>query len=226
MKRRLKKIKNRLRLHREGRNTLLIVLGGLLLLNVLFLFFLPALVPYSAAASLLVLIFFLQFFRHPGRLLTFRDNSMVYAPADGEVVAIEEVFEEEYFKEKRIQISIFMSPFNVHVNRNPIGGEVRYTAYHPGRYLVAWHPKSSAENERTTVVLESTFGAVLIRQIAGAVARRIVLYLKEGQTVEQGEELGFIKFGSRVDVLLPLDIDILVKTGQRVKANKDRLAAW
>jgi len=159
----------------------------------------------------------------PGWLMM-PDDNLVYAPADGKIVAIEEVNEDEYFEDKRIQVSIFMSPTNVHVNRNPIGGTVNYFRYHPGKYLVAWHPKSSTENERTTVVIGNGDTEILLRQIAGAVAKRIVNYLNVGEEVEQGAEMGFIKFGSRVDLFLPLDTKIEVKLNQKVKGNRTVIA--
>lgn len=177
-----------------------------------------------ALVSLMLFGLVVQFFRIPNRLLT-TGETQVIAPADGTIVVIEETEEGEYFKSRRRQISIFMSPLNVHVNRNPVSGIVRYFKYYPGKYLVAWHPKSSTENERTTVVIESASGAqVLMRQIAGAVARRIIWYVKEGQPVEQGQEMGFIKFGSRVDVFLPLDAKINVKLGDRTKGGVTVLA--
>ena len=149
---------------------------------------------------------------------------MVYAPADGKVVVIEEVEEPEFFQEKRLQISIFMNPANVHVNRNPIGGEVKYYKYHPGKYLVAWHPKSSTENERTTSVINNGKHDILVRQIAGAMAKRIVNYLKPGQQVTQGEDMGFIKFGSRVDIFLPLGTKVNVALEEKVKGNLSVIA--
>ena len=170
--------------------------------------------------SLLFLVPLLIFFRNPTRTVATLDNNLIYSPCDGKVVTIEEVEENEYFKEKRIQVSIFMSPLNVHVNRNPIAGEVKYSKYHPGKYLVAWHPKSSTENERTTIVLKNGKNEVLFRQIAGALARRIVNYLKAGDQVEQGADMGFIKFGSRVDLYLPLDAKINVKMGDIAKGNE------
>jgi phosphatidylserine decarboxylase len=169
------------------------------------------------AAILLLLFLILQFFRNPKRLIEF-DETSVLAPVDGKVVVIEEVFEKEFFNEKRLQISIFMSPINVHVTRYPASGKVVYSKYHKGKYLVAWHPKASEENERTTVVVETKkFGNVLYRQIAGALAKRIVNYAKEGDMAVQGEDSGFIKFGSRVDVFLPLGTPIKVKLNQKVK---------
>ena len=154
-------------------------------------------------AALLLLIIILQFFRNPKRTVVLNENHII-APVDGKVVVIEEVFESEYFKDKRLQISIFMSPINVHVTRYGLSGLVKFSKYHPGKFLVAWHPKASEENERTTIVIENkTFGEVLYRQIAGALARRIVNYAQEGMQVIQGTDAGFIKFGSRVDVFLP-----------------------
>ncbi len=193
----------------------------LLALNLLAYFYLfsdnSTAIALLAVVSLIVFILVVQFFRIPTRLLT-TGELQVIAPADGKVVVIEETTENEYFQDRRRQISIFMSPLNVHVNRNPVSGIVRYFKYFPGKYLVAWHPKSSTENERTTVVIQLTNGAeVLLRQIAGAVARRIIWYVKEGQPVKQGEELGFIKFGSRVDVFLPLDAQVNVKIGDVMK---------
>src|SRR5690606_32733462 len=158
----------------------------------------------------------ISFFRIPQRTHTIDDNAVV-APADGTVVAIEEVQADEYFKDRRIQVSIFMSPLNVHVNRNPITGKVAYSKYHKGKYLVAWHPKTSTENERHTVDYRKNGKENLVKQIAGALARRIVNYLKEGQQVRQGDEMGFIKFGSRVDLLLPLDAKVLAKIGDKPK---------
>jgi len=169
------------------------------------------------AAILLTLFLILQFFRNPKRIAAL-DETSVLSPVDGKVVVIEEVFEKEFFNEKRLQVSIFMSPINVHVTRYPASGKVVYSEYHKGKYLVAWHPKASEENERTTVVVETAkFGNVLYRQIAGAMAKRIVNYAKEGDMAVQGEDSGFIKFGSRVDVFLPLGTPIKVKLNQKVK---------
>jgi phosphatidylserine decarboxylase len=173
---------------------------------------------------LIVLFLILQFFRNPKRDFKLKTNQVLSA-VDGEVVVIEEVFEKEYFKDKRLQISVFMSPLNVHVTRYPVSGNVVFSKYHPGKFLVAWHPKSSEENERTTVVVKSSeFGEVLHRQIAGAVARRIVNYAEEGQEVFQTSDSGFIKFGSRVDVFLPLGTKINVKLKQKVKGGITILA--
>ncbi|MGN6637976.1 MAG: phosphatidylserine decarboxylase family protein, partial [Mucilaginibacter sp.] len=174
--------------------------------------------------SFVLFIIILQFFRSPSFPIQL-DEKNVLCPADGKVVVIEETEESEYLKDKRIQISVFMSPVNVHVNRNPIAGVVKYFRYHPGKYLVAWHPKSSTENERTTIVIENSKGVpVLFRQIAGAMARRIVWYVKEGDKVEQGQQFGFIKFGSRVDVFLPLGTKINVGIGEVVKGGRTILA--
>ena len=173
---------------------------------------------------LVLLILILQFFRNPKRNFT-ADPTAVFSPVDGKVVVIEEVEEPEYFQGKRRQVSVFMSPLNVHVTRYPVGGEVVYSKYHPGKYLVAWHPKASEENERTTVVVKSEkFGDVLYRQIAGALAKRIVNYAKEGESAEQTADSGFIKFGSRVDVFLPLDAKIEVSLNQKVKGGLTVLA--
>lgn len=169
------------------------------------------------AISIFIFLLIIQFFRNPKRL-TQHNEAHVVSPVDGKVVVIEEVFEKEYFKDKRLQVSIFMSPINVHVTRHPIGGVVKYSKYHPGKFLVAWHPKSSEENERTSVVVEnSTAGEVLYRQVAGALAKRIVNYAEEGQEVLQGSDSGFIKFGSRVDVFLPLGTKINVRLNDKVK---------
>ncbi|GET46765.1 phosphatidylserine decarboxylase family protein [Capnocytophaga felis] len=174
--------------------------------------------------ALVFLILVLQFFRNPKRITQKNDNHII-APVDGKVVVIEEVEEKEYFKDKRLQVSIFMSPFNVHVTRYALGGKVVFSKYHPGKYLVAWHPKASEENERTTVVVDNqVFGKVLYRQIAGALAKRIVNYAKEGNVAIQGADAGFIKFGSRVDLYLPLGTKINVELGQTVKGGVDVIA--
>ncbi|HEY9184237.1 MAG TPA: phosphatidylserine decarboxylase family protein [Salegentibacter sp.] len=174
--------------------------------------------------SILLFLLIIQFFRNPKRKTQHNDAHIV-APVDGKVVAIEEVYEKEYFKDKRLQVSIFMSPLNVHVTRHPVGGTVIYSKYHPGKFLVAWHPKSSEENERTTVVVKNILaGEVLYRQIAGALAKRIVNYAEEGSEVIQGSDSGFIKFGSRVDVLLPVDTPLTVKLNQKVKGGLSVIA--
>ena len=175
---------------------------------------------------MVAVIIIIQFFRSPKRNWVQRDGDII-SPADGTVVVIEEVEETEYFNEKRLQVSVFMSPVNVHINRYPISGNLKYYKYHPGLFLVAWHPKSSTENERTTAVVEDNKGrTVLFRQIAGALARRIVFFDKEGKTVEQNEECGFIKFGSRVDLLLPLDVKLNVKLNEKVKGGITTIAKF
>ncbi len=174
--------------------------------------------------ALIQLILVLQFFRNPKRVTPINENHLI-APVDGKVVIIQEVFEKEYFKDQRLQVSIFMSPINVHVTRYPMSGKVTFSKYHPGKYLVAWHPKSSELNERTTIVLKNkTFGEILYRQIAGAVARRIVNYAEEGREVVQGTDAGFIKFGSRVDLFLPLDTPLDIALNDRVKGGVQTLA--
>lgn len=214
-------------IHKEGYKILAFGLITLLVINIMvdiilsentllkwmFLFF-----------SFILYIFVLFFFRLPSRKLE-PDPGLIYAPADGKVVVIEETIEKEYFKDNRLQISIFMSPFNMHSNKYPVSGHIKYVRYHPGNYKVAWHPKSSELNERSSIVIETENGAeILIRQIAGAVARRIVTYAKQDQVVTQGEELGFIKFGSRVDVFLPVGTEIEVPILQQVRANKSIIA--
>lgn len=175
-------------------------------------------------AVVFILVLILQFFRNPKRRTTLEDDTVV-SPVDGKVVVIEEVFENEHFNDKRIQVSVFMSPLNVHVTRYPIGGKVIYSKYHKGKYLVAWHPKASEENERTTVVVENkNFGKVLYRQIAGALAKRIVNYAKQDNDVVQGTDSGFIKFGSRVDVFLPINANIKVELNQRVRGGESIIA--
>ena len=217
-----------MRIHREGTRlltVLFIVLFGALLCLYLFFAGLWLLLTISFILALALFLLVLQFFRNPVRK-TPLNPTYVIAPADGKVVVIEEVFDSEYFNDRRKQVSIFMSPVNVHVNRHPISGNVKYFKYHPGKYLVAWHPKSSLENERTTVVTESEDSRfrVMFRQIAGALARRIVCYAKEGAPAVQGEEFGFIKFGSRVDVLLPLEAEIKVKLGDKTRGGETVLA--
>ena len=185
---------------------------------------LPDIVLYIASGiAVVVFILFAQFFRVPKRSIN-NVEGQITCPSDGKVVVIERVHEPEYFKDERIQVSIFMSPLNVHVQWAPMEGMVRYAVYHAGKYLVAWHPKSSTENERTTLVVESSKGEVLFRQIAGAVARRIKYYVKPGDMVKSGEEVGFIKFGSRIDVFLPLDAEIHVSLDDKVKGRETLLA--
>ncbi len=216
-----------MKIHKEG--IVLILLTLLFSLGVMALVY--QLAPQNAVLHWrtgiccgVIFLIVLQFFRNPNRDIYIADDDIIYAPADGKVVVIEEVHEPEYFQDKRLQISIFMSPTNVHVNRNPIGGRINYFKYHPGKYLVAWHPKSSTENERTTTVIGNDKAEVLLRQIAGALAKRIVNYVQEGEEVKQGTELGFIKFGSRVDLFLPIGSKIEVDLNQKVKGNRTIIA--
>ncbi len=211
-------------IHKEGYKILLATGLFLAAVNYAVFTFFPAALMVIGIISLVLFLLVLQFFRNPPRKIVFTDNNAVYAPADGKIVVIEQTEEGEYFKDKRLQVSIFMSPTNVHVNRNPIGGKINYFKYHPGKYLVAWHPKSSTENERTTVVIDTGDEEVLIRQIAGLMAKRIVNYVDVGEQVEQGEDMGFIKFGSRVDLFLPLDAKLEIKMGQKVKGNRTIIA--
>lgn len=215
--------------HKEGYQT--IALCGLffVILNIVLFYFLPYSMIWLSwvlfIVSFLFFLFIISFFRVPARVLTL-DNNKIVAPADGKVVVIEEAVDQEYFKDKRLQLSIFMSPANVHQNLNPISGEVVYSQYHKGKYLVAWDPKSSTENERHSVVIKHPHSEILVKQIAGAVARRIINYLKPGQKIQQGGELGFIKFGSRVDVLLPVGTKVHVELNQVVKGGITVLASW
>lgn len=212
--------------HKEGHKIILFTAIFLIAVNTMtYLFVNTYWVKFSILAiSIVIFLLILQFFRNPKRLIQM-NNVEVLAPVDGKVVVIEEVFEKEYFKDKRLQVSIFMSPINVHVTRYPIGGTIKYSKYHPGKFLVAWHPKSSEENERTTVVVENpVIGEVLYRQVAGAMAKRIVNYAQEGQEVLQGSDSGFIKFGSRVDVYLPLNTNITVKINDKVIGGKSVIA--
>ncbi len=211
-------------LHKEGYPTILISIGILTLLCYGTHLVAPEwLFKAVVLISIALFVIVLQFFRNPLRSTQSTANQII-APADGKVVVIEEVEETEYFKDKRIQVSIFMSPFNVHVNRYPIGGDVDYAKYHPGKYLVAWHPKSSTENERTTIVVKNNGKAVLFRQIAGALARRIVMYSKTGDKAIAGGEMGFIKFGSRVDLFLPLGTKINVSMQEVVRGGETIIA--
>lgn len=216
-------------IHREGYKTIGIAALIFGVLNVISFAFLSASLPWLAVIIFLItlslFLFIISFFRIPNRALTINDNQVI-CPADGKVVVIEEITDAEYFKDKRIQVSIFMSPANVHVNRNPMSGEVIYNQYHKGKYLVAWHPKSSTENERWSVVVNNNHGAILYKQIAGALAKRICNYTTVGQQIKQGAEYGFIKFGSRVDVLLPLNAEINVQLNQVVKGGVTVLASW
>jgi len=212
------------KIHREGYKIILVSIVLLALLNVGVFYFFPKLLTLAGVISFVLLFLVLQFFRNPRREILVADDNVVYAPADGKIVVIEETSENEYFQDKRLQVSIFMSPTNVHVNRNPISGTVNYFKYHPGKYLVAWHPKSSDENERTTTVISNGDSEILMRQVAGALAKRIVNYLEIGDKVTQGADMGFIKFGSRVDLFLPLNAKIEVQKGDKVKGNLSVIA--
>ena len=212
--------------HKEGYKIIVItfifvVISALLVDNFVGVYWLRMLLLLLIVAFLIII---LQFFRNPKRNTVLNEKQVV-SPVDGKVVVIEEVFEKEFFNEKRLQVSVFMSPINVHVTRYPISGNVIFSKYHPGKFLVAWHPKASEENERTTVVVENeTYGKVLFRQIAGALAKRIVNYAKVGDTVVQGTDSGFIKFGSRVDLFLPLDTNIKVALNQKVRGGESIIA--
>ncbi|MBK9569467.1 MAG: phosphatidylserine decarboxylase family protein [Chitinophagaceae bacterium] len=216
-------------IHKEGYKTIAIcsILFGVI--NLFSFYFLSSSVPLISwiifLGALGLLIFIISFFRIPKRVYTIQEDAIL-APADGKVVAIEEVQADEYFSDRRIQVSIFMSPLNVHVNRNPVSGEVVYSKYHKGKYLVAWHPKSSTENERHSVVYRKSGKEILVKQIAGAVAKRIINYLQPGQQVKQTVEMGFIKFGSRVDLLLPLEAKVQVKIGDKPTGGVTVIALW
>ncbi len=214
-------------IHKEGRKLLFWLLIILTTINIALHYLYPEqdlMLNLVLLGSVIIYLMILQFFRNPSIALPNEDR-LVFAPADGKVVVIEETLEEEYLNERRKQISIFMSPINVHVNRSPVAGVVEYFKYHPGKYLVAWHPKSSFENERTTMVLKQPDGGkILVRQIAGAVARRIKWYVSEGTPLVQGGEFGFIKFGSRVDVFLPLDAEVLINIDDVTKGGRTPIA--
>ncbi len=214
-------------IHKEGYKILIAGFIILVIINIIIVIFLgdETLIKWMVLfLSLGLYVFVLFFFRLPIRELE-PDPGLVYAPADGKVVVIEEAEEKEYFRDMRLQVSIFMSPFNMHSNRYPVSGTINYIKYHNGKYIVAWHPKSSELNERSTIVIKTEKGTeILIRQIAGTVARRVVTYAKESQEVRQGDELGFIKFGSRVDIFLPLGTEIEIPILQQVRANKSIIA--
>lgn len=217
-----------MKIHREGIIIILITLTLVATLNFIIYWIFKNQWTQMAVtvASVIFFLLVVWFFRDPVRKFS-PDASAIISPADGEIVIIQDVTESEYFHDKRIQVSIFMSPLNVHINRYPVDGLVKYYKYHPGKYIVAWHPKSSELNERSTVVISDNSGReILVRQIAGAVARRIVTYAREGNDVRQGGELGFIKFGSRVDIFLPPGTEVRVKVGQKVKGNLDVIASW
>ncbi|WP_423147625.1 phosphatidylserine decarboxylase family protein [Rubrolithibacter danxiaensis] len=214
-------------IHKEGYTSIAICILFIFIINAFTHYYLPDNIWFQRGIylfSFLLFVIVLQFFRSP-KIKTTQNEQHVICPADGKVVVIEETQETEFLKDRRIQVSIFMSPINVHVNRNPVSGIVKYFKYHPGKYLFAWDPKSSTDNERTTIVIETESGIpVLFRQIAGALARRIVWYVKEGDKVEQGDQFGFIKFGSRVDVFLPLGTEVKVNLGDAVKGGITVLA--
>ena len=214
--------------HKEGHTIILIflfaVIADILLLEYILDDGLIKIILQSV--SILILLLILQFFRNPVRN-TIINEKHVISPVDGKVVNIEKVYEKEYFKDERLQVSIFMSPFNVHVTRYPISGKVNFSKYHPGEYLVAWHPKSSEKNERTTIVLENeVVGEILYRQIAGALARRIVNYAEVGENVTQGKDAGFIKFGSRVDLFLPVDSILNIEINQHIRGGEDIISEF
>jgi phosphatidylserine decarboxylase len=214
-------------IHKEGYKTIALCALIFGAINIIFFYFFSASMPMVSwivfGATLIVLLFIISFFRSPKRNFTVAHHQVI-CPADGKVVVIEETIDPEYFKDKRLQVSIFMSPANVHINRIPMSGKVEYSQYHKGKYLVAWSPKSSTENERHSVVIKSDSAEILVKQIAGALAKRIVNYLAVGQRVLQGSEMGFIKFGSRVDVLLPVGTELNVKLNQLVKGGITVLA--
>jgi len=216
-------------IHKEGRTFLFITLVSLFLINWMIIYFFPEprlVQNISIFVSILLYLFFLQFFRNPQRKIKSFPNG-VLAPADGKIVVIEKTQENEYLKKECLQISIFMSIFNVHSNRSPLEGILKYFKYHEGKYLAAWHPKSSIANERTTFVIHNPhYGEILFRQIAGALAKRICWYIKEGELIKQGEEFGFIKFGSRVDIFLPLNVEVKVKLGEKVRSGQTILAEF
>ena len=215
-----------IRFHKEGYKIISItfVIAIAIILGAEKIFDTTLAIKITQVLTLGFVVLILQFFRNPNRKTTL-NNAHIIAPVDGKVVVIEEVEEPEFFKDKRIQVSIFMSPINVHVTRYAMSGKIAYSKYHPGKYLVAWHPKASTENERTTVVIDNEpFGKVLYRQIAGALAKRIVNYAKEGEMVTQGADAGFIKFGSRVDLFLPIGTKINVKLGDKVKGGAQIIA--
>ncbi len=211
-------------IHKEGYFTLIISAIVLFVANGLIYTFFPPIIWFTTFVFVALWLFLVSFFRNPKRTIDQYADDIVYCPADGKIVVIENTNEPEVLKDERIQVSIFMSPLNVHVNRNPISGKIAFFKYHPGAFYKAWNPKASTENERTTVVIENPKGKVLFRQIAGALARRIVWYVSQGDEVKQGEDMGFIKLGSRVDVFLPKDAKVEVKMGQMVSGNKTVLA--
>ncbi len=218
-----------MKIHKEGYASIVVSIIIVAIINLLVYYYVTPRYPLigwlTAVVTLALFFFILSFFRIPKRIHA-QGEDLIVAPCDGTVVVIEEVQADEYFTDKRLQLSIFMSPLNVHVNRNPVTGEVAYSQYHKGKYLVAWHPKSSTDNERHSVVYRQHGKEMLVKQIAGALAKRIVNYLKPGDKVVQGAEMGFIKFGSRVDLLLPLDAKIDVQMNQKVKGGVTVIGKW
>jgi len=216
-------------IHKEGYKTIAVSFIVFAFINLLSFYFISFHLPWLSwlifIITLGLVLFLISFFRVPKRILT-TGNNLIIAPADGKVVVIEETIDEEYFKDKRLQLSVFMSPANVHQNRAPVSGEVVYNKYHKGKYLVAWDPKSSTQNERHSVVIKNEKGEVLVKQIAGALAKRIVNYLAVGEKIDQSSEMGFIKFGSRVDVLLPPGTKVKVKLNESVQGGVTVLAEW
>lgn len=211
-------------IHKEGKKPLLSTIIFFTILSLIFHRFLPAVFPYLAILLLVVFLVYLNFFKNPNRSIKQIEEDIILAPADGKVVVIERVIETEFLKTEVTQVSIFMNPLNVHVNRNPVSGAIKYFKYHPGKFMPAWEPKSSTENERTTTVYENKNGLLLMRQIAGALAKRIVWYIKEGDAVSQGADMGFIKLGSRVDLLIPDNFEIMVELGQKSIGNRTVIA--
>lgn len=212
-------------IHKEGKTWVLSTLIIYIFIVILFYNFFPVLFWPTVILFGILYILILNFFRNPVRIIPKADDQLVYAPADGKIVIIEEVLETEYFNARKKLVSIFMNPLDVHCNRYPVSGKIIYTKYHPGKYLFAWQPKASTDNERNSIVIETPTGTqILIRQIAGALARRIISYAKKDEHAMQGQDLGFIKFGSRVDLYLPLDVTILVEQNQVVRGNVDVIA--
>ncbi len=213
-------------IHKEGRNTLILGFVILLIINILIHYFVPIISVIVLLLSIILYIFLISFFRKPDRSVVDSNNQNILSPCDGKVVVIEKVYEPEYLKAECMQVSIFMSPLNVHINWLPTDGQILYSKYHPGKFLAAWNPKASTENERTTVCYQHQDKKLLLRQVAGALARRIVNYAKQDDLYKQGQEMGFIKFGSRVDLYLPLEAKILVKLDDKTIGNRTVIANW
>ncbi len=213
-------------IHKEGYPTLIISFVFLLIANIMICKYLPSLFPFFLIVSIGLYFFLISFFRSPDRAVSNPIVQDVLAPCDGKVVVIEKVFEPEFLKKECLQVSIFMSPLNVHVNWHPVSGEIVYSKYHPGKFLAAWHPKAATENERTSVSYAVSGHQILVRQVAGALARRIVCYAKQNDLAVQGNEMGFIKFGSRMDLYLPLDFNLQIKMDQKVTGNRTVLGSW